>query len=444
MTHPLCLLLALLACRSDFPAGVGTLEVHPGPEGAFGLFIQAALARTDASPDLVLMEHWSPRAEPRLFLWRSSQPDEPMVPLDLDFDYRAPMWARDVDGDGYDELVMATTEGMVALTGPVAEAAAWEPVQRRDTPSHYVDDVEVLDLDGDGHLDWLLGLGMEEWSAMAVYRGPVDPAVEVDTTPEVLLPAPVDGDYTTALAFPGDLTGDGVDDLFLGPKVLGPAWLYPGPLALDGTDEPVIVFEAVAEYTDQGWVGISAWTLDDLSGDGELDLVAAEGQNVYAGDLRFGGHLSVWYGPLADPLDLHTPDARLVSPDIREQWTPVVLVDLDGDGISDPVLHSGEVGEVVYDGCDQEFLGGALAWHPGGFVGEVLLEDEDILFAATKETGRMGAGYSLGDLDGDGREELAVSLPELGVTWLCDTSNGGQAVGPSEDTTGGFGILELP
>lgn len=109
------------------------------------------------------------------------------------------------------------------------------------------------------------------------------------------------------------------------------------------------------------------------------------------------------------------------------------------------MLHSYEVGQVVYEGCGWTHIGGGLAWYPGGFVGEVPLEDEDVLFAATRETGRLGRSFNLGDIDGDGREELAVSLYELGITWECITSeDGDSSLSPSGDATGGFGILELP
>jgi hypothetical protein len=138
----------------------------------------------------------------------------------------------------------------------------------------------------------------------------------------------------------------------------------------------------------------------DVSGDGVDEVISV----IPNGWLL---ELAVLQGPIDGPRDLLDPDARLQpAPEIEASWylrTPVMAGDLDGDGLGDLGVQLS-----INGGDHNTFFGESRI-----FFGS-LLEPEprvEILSAQDRLDSVDAVHAPLGDLDGDGRDELAVAWP---------------------------------
>ncbi len=180
-----------------------------------------------------------------------------------------------------------------------------------------------------------------------------------------------EGGLGGALARAGDVDGDGVDDLLFGGA--GAAWLVRGPLSGPGADLAPAATVADAE----GGRGLgTALAGADVDGDGFADLA-------------LGGDEDAWIllGPVSGAIDVAGADATLAG------GGGLAAADADGDGLAD--LLVGVPGE------DRAFL------EAGPLTGaEPLAEAEGV------EGSRLGAAVALAaDLDGDGVADAAVGAP---------------------------------
>jgi hypothetical protein len=197
----------------------------------------------------------------------------------------------------------------------------------------------------------------------------------------------------------GDVTGDGLDDLFVGytPYDSGE---YTGSLALfEGTSIAASV--SIADYeaiwsgppeTISGLVyfGRTCAANGDHDGDGTLDLLAGNNTTEEASvftDARAGG--------LYTDADL-VVDATALDPYF---WGGdlVYLPDVDGDGTDEIAL-----------GGQADYAAGGAAIVPGGLTGAASLDDGLILGGRSISSG-FGLQLAAGDVDHDGVGDLVVA-----------------------------------
>ena len=211
----------------------------------------------------------------------------------------------------------------------------------------------------------------------------------------------------TAVASPGDVSGDGVPDLLIGADLhddVGAFYLIEGPVtgsgAIGGAAVPVL------GVTVLDWLGRSLAGAGDVDGDGTSDFLAGSpGVDDGGGD---AGGAYLFLGPV-DPKWSTLDDADLAmhgeSPDDLAGWSLAGGGDLTGDGQIDLVVSA--IGRST-GGPDQ----GAVY---------VVSGDErstlDLVFAEARVLGTDGgdwAGHSVsspGDLDGDGVADLLFGAP---------------------------------
>lgn len=352
-----------------------------------------------------------------------------------------PLWVEsvlgDADGDGVDDLVIFHGSQARFLSGAtigqVEDPAGWPPVA---APGAFP--VSVGDVTGDGVPDLVAGDG--------VYSG-----TDLSADAPAVAHLPVDGEvYFASARGAGDVNGDGVGDL-LGRRVA------PGS-AEDGLTEPAQTLDAAVYFgpisgdldpllADASIAG-DAQAAGDLDGDGRADLgllwpdgdgdepeteVAlfrgvdltpgsslAPGDAAWtvtgetyvtrlfaSGDLDADGRDEVWVGHSGDPavLDVFSGadlDGRVFGASDRtfpfEQAVPPALGDFDGDGQADLALRPG--GAYRPDPWEVRlYLGPALDGSSADVPDVVLTTDS------------APVPMRIGDLDGDGADELVISEP---------------------------------
>jgi hypothetical protein len=257
--------------------------------------------------------------------------------------------------------------------------------------------------------------------------------------------------FGASIAALGDLDGDGAGDFAVG------SFLGSAVRVFSGKSGAVLHRLVGTSKRGNEFLGVSLAALHDLDGDGASELLigaprkARTSNGVELGDVA-GGGAYLFSGRSGALLRTFGVDVSAEAPQ-RGIWYGRRVADagdVDGDGFDDLAIAS--CGEAAID------LDGRAAWNdlsrskPFGTpsdVGDALVAaDRDLSF---KEVGRValfsgktgaeirrlvgdvagdGFGFSLaslGDLDGDGRAELAVGAfraPDHGAVYVFDGASG--------------------
>jgi hypothetical protein len=318
--------------------------------------------------------------------------------------------ARDVDGDGFDDLVVGApryvdgvsgAEGVFRLfpgaasfsgTATIARVASAAPAQLGAALAF------AGDVNGDLYADVLAGApemdGPVAFGGGAfLYLGPdlVAPAGALETGGVIEMHV---GD---AVAGAGDLNGDGFDDFAVGSAGTG----------FDGTLPGTV-------YVHLGEAGPGPYTTVMLTGLGPGDEFGAA---LAAGDLDADGYSDLIVGaPQAGAGDDGVVYVFRGGPGTTFDTTPDLTVDAPGqDGLFGAALASG--GDLDADGY-HDFVAGAPA--EDGGAGEVHVYRGraalDTMIAFNGGAGVAGEAFGaavaiVGDADGDGYDDLVVGAP---------------------------------
>ena len=190
--------------------------------------------------------------------------------------------AGDVDGDGYDDLWVAsymrntgsTYAGAVylvhgPLSGTSSLATADATINGEAASEYFGTNVHSAgDIDEDGNPDVLIGNAAGEWS---LFFGPLSGTYTASTA-DISLYGDAGG--LSDVVAPGDMNGDGVPDLFIGEANAQAAYALLGPITADIAPD-----DDFARYN--RWLGITTYGVDstgarvhafgDLDGDGMMD-----------------------------------------------------------------------------------------------------------------------------------------------------------------------------
>ena len=257
----------------------------------------------------------------------------------------------DVDGDGHaDLLVAAPDEGDVFLVhGPLTAGGALgdRGAEIRGAGSGVRAPQIVGDLDGVGLDDVVVGSPNRSSTGRAwVLRGPVS-AVPSMTEADVTLSGVAAEDLLgAAVGAPGDLDGDGHDDLLLGaPGVdldgrdIGQAFVLHGPITADGPAPDRARATLRGEFTGD-LAGAAVAGGADVDADGVPDLLIGAPGHDQAGS---GAGLSyLVYGPVSGEVELKFSGASVEARSRRDaSGTSVAMMgDANGDGFGDLLLGS--------------------------------------------------------------------------------------------------------
>ncbi|MFN7143158.1 MAG: FG-GAP-like repeat-containing protein, partial [Myxococcota bacterium] len=231
----------------------------------------------------------------------------------------------------------------------------------------------------------------------------------------------------------GDVDGDGVAELIVaGEANLTEVRVFAGPTGVAPFDVP-----DARVHWDAGI--LSAWSVGDGNDDGAVDLLVGH----RAGD---GAVLALVPGPIAG--DVAVADAAWSVAEAAETFGGVHLGDLDGDGVGD--LAVGVPGYPLLPWGDGWTAGASpgVAYLVLGPIGAPSLADADAVLYASGVDDRVGAGLARHDLDGDGAAELLATAGGAlwGVPWAPGAgrvSDRATTVLTADGGIGGVGVGDL-
>ncbi len=315
----------------------------------------------------------------------------------------------DADGDGLADLLVGAPGAAAALllAGPFTGDVAVDDVRfatlQADGGDGAGSALAAGDIDGDGLVDAILGAPDRGSGAALVFFGPLG-----DATPDAVLAATGAARAGEAVAAPGDLDGDGVGDLLIGGPADsagagtgGVAWFLSGPVS--GTlDLDAVASARFVGVRTGAALGGAVRSLGDMNGDGHPDLgVSAYGDSRAA---TSAGAVHLFHGPTLGTVTSAAADATVTGAgrgDVLGLHLPGPA-DVDGDGTPDLVVGSAKSDLAAADA-------GALFLLLGPLTGTSSAADADgVVRGLSAGDGAGGSVAVLGDVDGDGTDDLIV------------------------------------
>jgi len=335
--------------------------------------------------------------------------------------------AGDVNADGYDDVVVGAygddtvgtyTGAAYVVLGPVSGDVDLADAEARlhgeaakDKAGYAVDGGG--DVDGDGYDDVLIGAIGEATAgtgagASYLLYGPVSSSLALSVADAKVKGATSNDNMGSSLAAAGDLDDDGLADMLLaayqgddGGVSAGTVYIFYGDLS--GTKS---ASAADAKLIGEGTLDFAGWSVDgdvDVDGDGVPDVaVGASGEDTVG---TSAGAAYLVNGPVAGSVDLADADAAIRGTSAKDYLgaSVALLGDTNGDGYGDFLA-----GAYGYDLGTASEIGAAYLFL-GPVSGSLGASSADIQLTGEGSGDRAGwAVSSARDVDADGFDDLMV------------------------------------
>ncbi len=337
-------------------------------------------------------------------------------------------WAGDQNGDGFDDVLVGapdessvyTDEGAVYLvngpvTGTLDLGSAGLMLRGQRASEQCGLARSAGDTDGDGYDDILLGahdsdIGVTLGGAAYLFMGPVTADASMSAAYATFYDNDFNAQIGESLGGPGDVNGDGYDDVIIGahlsdavPPGGGAAFIFFSPVF--GTHS-VMDADAIVHGVDSGDRATYNEGVDlcDFDGDGFDDLIIGAPMADDSG--HESGAVYTMLGPVSGTRSLSGADGIILAEVASQGLGRVVrnVQDLDGDGNEDFIIGSSygsALSSSSYSGAVYVFLGPA-------FGSKSVLAADAILLGESSGEGVGITAAGPGDVDGDGNPDLLI------------------------------------
>jgi hypothetical protein len=333
--------------------------------------------------------------------------------------------AGDVNGDGFGDVIVGADADMTAYVylGGAGGISTSPVATLQGTDSYFGWSVASAgDVDGDGYGDVVVGAFGANSNAGAVYvyrGGPGGTA----TTPAYTLHGFAGAELGTAVAWAGDVNGDGYGDVLVGASGVssytGAAYVYLGGASGLGATPITIAAPAAGDS-----FGYSAWSADDVNGDGYADIVVGANYSTGAAYVFNGGTSGTAL----------SPSTSLTSPGGANSFfgcSVSTAGDVNGDGYADVVV-----------GAFETVVSGANVGSAYVYLGAAAGLSTSVATTLTNPNPPAGGGgffgfavAGAGDINGDGLADVAVGADEnaggVGDAYVYYGTGSGVATSPS-------------
>ena len=213
----------------------------------------------------------------------------------------------------------------------------------------------------------------------------------------------------------GDLNGDGYDDLIIGADNYGSetddggVFIVAGPLeeTVGGIDEHAT---GIITGTEPGGLAGAAVVTSDVDSDGGTDLIIGAPAVTVSGIGANVGRVYIFAHGTLEETSVDSADTIITGETIGDRFGAQLSSggDLDGDGLEDVVMTSvGDGTYAAHAGSVSVFLGGDVPWGSS-----ISVADRSAHIASNENENEFGFSTSLvGDVNGDGRDDLLVGAP---------------------------------
>ena len=333
----------------------------------------------------------------------------------------------DVNGDGYDDLVVSAwmrdsgagsgAAEVYLVLGPVSgdfdlsgAQASFQGVGMSDYAGRSVGNAG--DLDGSGHEDIIIGAIYYQGSgnnqgAAYVVEGPVTGSMSLGSADFQFTGESSDDAAGYGTDGAGDVNGDGHPDLLIGAygddvggSDAGAMYVVLGPVTAS-----FVLSGAHAKLTGEAasdWVGVRVAGVGDVNGDGFDDVMTGARQNDAGGTDAGAAYLAL--GPLSGESSLSVADAKLIGEAAGDEAGSGVAAagDVDADGYADLLVGS------RYEDSGGSKAGAAYLLL-GPVTGSLSLSAADAKLIGEADGDKAGEAVAGGgDLDVDGHDDLLV------------------------------------
>lgn len=211
-----------------------------------------------------------------------------------------------------------------------------------------------------------------------------------------------------------DVTGDGEPDLLVGapdemepgdmPSIEGRTYVVEMPLVADASlDQAVAVFPSDGGYDTAGRVSPIT---TDLTGDGQADLLWSAYTNSQ--DSPDGGAAWLFEGPVSGSVTRDRATAHWVGDVSDALGAALASADFDGDGLDEVVIGALRFNRDV-------LTPGRVYLYSSPLSGELTPADAEAVLDGVYDGDYAGVTVAVGDLDGDGRMDIASGAPKADV-----------------------------
>jgi hypothetical protein len=379
-------------------------------------------------------------------MWEDKQPKqvESVVP-DLIFDgdpnssFNLQIVCGDVDGDGYDDILMGSHEynsyrGRVYLFygGPDMDTTADLVLEGQNEGDWFGNGIVCGDIDNDGYEDIIIGAGSYSENQGRAYLYWGSDRHSMDANPDKIFDGEAEKGAQFGAGFPAvyDIDNDGYDDIILGAiggsARAGQAYLYYGNTKELMDTSPDLIF--AEDPHERFGCTISC---GDVNNDGYGDIVV--GANVRQ------GRAYLYYGASQSNMDAKADVIFEVESEGYDNFgSGIVCVDQNRDGYDDVVI--GARGYNNRQGRAYIFRGNSK---------RSLYADPDMTFDGEVEGSYYGNPAVCGDIDGDNVNDLVIGAGGFGqrlgrvyLYWgkdLADPNPKPGRIFPGENPNDGFG-----